>query len=65
MGLKNQIRSKVQAELERLASGCRDMATLLRLLQIPVEGGVCPSNQQVKYLSSMNCIVVMSMYYHL
>jgi ATPase subunit of ABC transporter with duplicated ATPase domains len=47
MGFKNQIRSKVQAELERVASGCRDMATLLRTLQIPVEGGLYPSNQQV------------------
>ncbi|KAG0562978.1 hypothetical protein KC19_9G186600 [Ceratodon purpureus] len=47
MGLKDQIRGKVQADLERLASGCRDMATLLRLLHIPVEGGLSPSLQQV------------------
>ena len=50
MGMKDQIRGKVQADLERLASGCRDMATLLRLLHIPVEGGLSPTPQQVRYL---------------
>lgn len=61
MGLKNQIRSKVQAELERLASGCRDMATLLRLLQIPVEGGVCPSSQQARFLIFNRVVVITTM----
>jgi hypothetical protein len=53
MGLKDQIRGKVQANLERLASGCRDMATLLRLLHIPVEGGLSPSVQQASYPMNM------------
>lgn len=47
MGMKDQLRGKVQADLERLASECRDMTSLLRRLQIPVEGGKYPSAQQV------------------
>lgn len=49
MGLKNQIRGKVQADLEHLAKGCGDMASLLRLLRIPVEGNP-PSVEQARYL---------------
>ncbi|XP_024391154.1 uncharacterized protein [Physcomitrium patens] len=47
MGMKDQLRGQVQANLERLASECRDMASLLRRLQIPVEGGKFPTQQQV------------------
>lgn len=60
MGLKEQVRGQVQNELERLASGCTDMATLLRRLQIPVEGGPYPSPKQVKILSllfgALSCV---------
>lgn len=47
--MKEQIRGEIQANLERLALGCRDLASLLRRLQIPVEGGVFPSPQQVAF----------------
>lgn len=47
MDIKEQIRGEIQANLERLALGCRDLASLLRRLQIPVEGGIFPSPQQV------------------
>eukprot|EP01018_Ginkgo_biloba_P017107 Gb_26626 [translate_table: standard] len=46
MDLKEQVRGQVRAELERMASNCKDMASLLRQLGIPVEGGAIPSSQQ-------------------
>lgn len=51
MDMKEQIRGEIQANLERLALGCRDLASLLRRLQIPVEGGVFPSPQQVTFFT--------------
>lgn len=51
MDMKEQIRGEIQANLERLALGCRDLASLLRRLQIPVEGGIFPSPQQVTFFT--------------
>jgi len=45
--LKDQLRGKVRAKLEQVASQCKDMASLLRHLGIPVEGGAFPFSQQV------------------
>lgn len=47
MHLKDQLRGQVRAELEQVASQCKDMASLLRHLGIPVEGGAFPLSQQV------------------
>lgn len=47
MHLKDQLRGQVRAELEQVASQCKDMASLLRHLGIPVEGGDFPLSQQV------------------
>ncbi|MCO5610889.1 hypothetical protein L7F22_065131 [Adiantum nelumboides] len=46
-GLKEQVRDRVQLELEHIATTCRDMATLLRRLGVPVDGGAFASDQQV------------------
>jgi hypothetical protein len=47
MHLKDQLRGQVRAELEQVASQCKDMASLLRHLGIHVEGGAFPFSQQV------------------
>lgn len=47
MELKDQLRGQVRAELEQVTSQCKDMASLLRHLGIPVEGGAFPFPQQV------------------
>lgn len=47
MDLKEQFRGEITSELEEIASNCKDMASLLRRLGIPVEGGSFPSSQQV------------------
>ncbi|KAH9329416.1 hypothetical protein KI387_001524, partial [Taxus chinensis] len=46
MDLKEQLRDQVRARLEEVASRCKDMASLLRCLGVPVEGGSLPSPQQ-------------------
>lgn len=47
MDLKEQFRGEITSELEEIASNCKDMASLLRRLGIPVGGGSFPSSQQV------------------
>lgn len=47
LGYKEQVRGRVRAELERVATTCKDMATLLRRLGVPVDGGILPTTQQV------------------
>jgi len=47
MDLKEQFRGQITSELEEIASSCKDMASLLRRLGIPVGGGNFPSSQQV------------------
>jgi hypothetical protein len=44
---RERLRGKVRADLEKKSRGAHDMATLLRALGIPVEGGLRPSPQQV------------------
>lgn len=46
-GFKEQVRDRIQSELERVAATCRDMATLLRQLGVSVEGGPFATTQQV------------------
>ncbi|KAJ7525609.1 hypothetical protein O6H91_17G058600 [Diphasiastrum complanatum] len=47
LGLKEQLRGQVRAELERKSLGCIDMASLLRRLGISVDGGAFPTPEQV------------------
>lgn len=47
LGYKEQVRGQVRAELEGVAATCKDMATLLRRLGVPVDGGILPTTQQV------------------
>lgn len=47
MDLKEQFRGQINSKLEEIASSCKDMASLLRCLGIPVGGGYFPSPQQV------------------
>eukprot|EP00250_Pteridium_aquilinum_P026760 c33545_g1_i1 orf=457-1977(+) len=46
-GFKEQVRDRIQSDLERVAATCKDMATLLRRLGVPVDGGPFATNQQV------------------
>ena len=46
-GYKELVRGRIQNELDHLATTCRDMATLLFRLGIPVDGGNFPTSQQV------------------
>lgn len=45
--LKDQVRERVQSELDRIANTCKDMATLLRRLGVPVDGGAYATDHQV------------------
>ncbi|EPS60850.1 hypothetical protein M569_13949 [Genlisea aurea] len=45
---REKIRTEVVKELRELESGCRNMASLLHSLRIPVAGWPYPSPQQVK-----------------
>uniref|UniRef100_A0A7N0TUI3 J domain-containing protein n=1 Tax=Kalanchoe fedtschenkoi TaxID=63787 RepID=A0A7N0TUI3_KALFE len=47
LNLKEQLRSEIIKELKVLEMRCFDMASLLRSLGVPVEGGMHPSPQQV------------------
>lgn len=47
LGLKDELRGQIRGRLESLAKGCPDMATLLRRLNVPVEGGLSPTPNQV------------------
>lgn len=50
-GFKEQVRDRIQSELERVAATCRDMATLLRQLGVSVEGGPFATTQQAMLYS--------------
>lgn len=47
LGCKDDVRGRIQSELEDIAAVCKDMASLLRSLQVEVDGGGSPSVQQV------------------
>ncbi|KAH6831660.1 Chaperone DnaJ-domain superfamily protein [Perilla frutescens var. hirtella] len=47
MNLKDTIRAEVRNELKKLEVGCKDMASLLHKLGIPVGSGPTPSPQEV------------------
>lgn len=46
-GFKEQVRDRIRLELDHIAARCKDMATLLRQLGVPVEGGRFATTQQV------------------
>lgn len=52
--IRDQLRGQVRAELERVAVTCKDFATLLRQLGVPVEGGTHPSEKQVRFICCEN-----------
>ncbi|XP_022776701.1 uncharacterized protein LOC111318230 [Durio zibethinus] len=47
MNLKEQLRSEVRKELSKLEISCIDMASLLRCLGVPVDGGYYPMSDEV------------------
>lgn len=56
---RERLRGKVRADLEKKSRGAHDMATLLRALGIPVEGGLRPSPQQVGSTASYGLAITL------
>lgn len=51
INLKEQLRGEIRKEINKLEITCFDMASLLRGLGIPVNGGFKPMSQDVCYIS--------------